>query len=242
MRVMNFGREAFDFIDDLNSLPNIDAVMSATRRALARYGFEHFSFSGIPRSSECLPGAVLAYRVPAELFGLYMQRRYADVDPAMRRLRQTVEPFRWGDVPYDPEREPRAVELMALVADFGLSQGFFVPIPSAAGTYAKVWMAGPQPELTAQTKPALHLMALYAFDRVQRLVGAPPSSLPQLSPREREVLSWVAAGKSTWQISEVLGISERTVNEHVVHACRKLGSANRTHAVAIALRERIIEI
>jgi LuxR family quorum sensing-dependent transcriptional regulator len=242
MPVMNFAREAFDFIDGLNRLPSVDGVMSATQRMFACYGFEHFSFSGVPRSSECLPGAVLAHRVPAELFELYVKRRYADVDPAMGRLRQTVEPFRWIDVPYDPEREPRAAELRALVADFGLSQGFFVPIPSPAGTYAKVWMAGPKPELSARTKPALHLMALYAFDRIRRLVGPPPRALPQLSPREREVLGWVAEGKSTWQISEVLGISERTVNEHVTHACKKLGAANRTHAVAVALRERIIEI
>jgi LuxR family quorum sensing-dependent transcriptional regulator len=73
-------------------------------------------------------------------------------------------------------------------------------------------------------------------------VGRPPTPLPRLTPRECEVLSWVAQGKSAWQVSEILAISERTVNEHVNHACKKLGSANRAHAVAVALRERIIEI
>jgi len=63
-----------------------------------------------------------------------------------------------------------------------------------------------------------------------------------LTPREREVLGWVAQGKSTREISEILGIAGRTVDEHVKAAGRKLGAANRTHAVAIALRERIVEV
>jgi LuxR family quorum sensing-dependent transcriptional regulator len=63
-----------------------------------------------------------------------------------------------------------------------------------------------------------------------------------LTPREIEVLGWVARGKSAWEIGEVLHIAKRTVDEHVRAAVRKLGAVNRTHAVALALRERIIEL
>jgi DNA-binding CsgD family transcriptional regulator len=70
-------------------------------------------------------------------------------------------------------------------------------------------------------------------------IGVPAGS-HSLTPREREVLGWVALGKSTREISEILGIASRTVDEHVKAAGRKLDAANRTHAVAIALRERII--
>jgi LuxR family quorum sensing-dependent transcriptional regulator len=63
-----------------------------------------------------------------------------------------------------------------------------------------------------------------------------------LTPREREVLSWVAQGKSAAQIAEILHIAKRTVDEHVQTTVRKLGALNRTHAVAIALRDGIIEV
>ena len=62
-----------------------------------------------------------------------------------------------------------------------------------------------------------------------------------LTPREREVLGWVARGKSASEVAEILKIIKRTVDEHVQTAMRKLGAANRTHAVAIAVRDRIIE-
>jgi LuxR family transcriptional regulator, quorum-sensing system regulator BjaR1 len=63
-----------------------------------------------------------------------------------------------------------------------------------------------------------------------------------LTPREREVLTWVAQGKSAREIGEILNIAKRTVDEHVQTTTRKLAAANRVQAVAIALRERIIEL
>jgi LuxR family quorum sensing-dependent transcriptional regulator len=63
---------------------------------------------------------------------------------------------------------------------------------------------------------------------------------PKLTPREAEVLTWVARGKSAWEIGEILQITQRTVDEHVQTAVRKLGAMNRTHAVALAIRDRLI--
>ncbi len=61
-----------------------------------------------------------------------------------------------------------------------------------------------------------------------------------LTPREREVLWWAAQGKSARDTGEILHITKRTVDQHTHHAARKLGAANKTHAVAIALRERLL--
>ena len=61
-----------------------------------------------------------------------------------------------------------------------------------------------------------------------------------LTPREREVLWWAAQGKSAKEIGEILHITKRTVDEHTHNAARKLSAANRTQAVAVALRERLI--
>jgi DNA-binding CsgD family transcriptional regulator len=63
-----------------------------------------------------------------------------------------------------------------------------------------------------------------------------------LTRRELEVLAWVARGKSAREIAGILHIGKRTVDEHVQTATRKLGALNRTHAVAIALQNRVIKI
>jgi LuxR family quorum sensing-dependent transcriptional regulator len=103
-------------------------------------------------------------------------------------------------------------------------------------------MVGDKLDFPAETKPGLHLMALYAFDRVRQLVVTEAEEMPSLTRREREVLAWSAQGKSAWEIGELLQLTKRTVDEHARTAMRKLGAANRTHAVAIAIRRRLFEI
>jgi DNA-binding CsgD family transcriptional regulator len=52
----------------------------------------------------------------------------------------------------------------------------------------------------------------------------------ELTPREREVLRWVAAGKTDRDIAAILGISPRTVHKHLQHIYEKLGVETRTAA------------
>jgi LuxR family transcriptional regulator, quorum-sensing system regulator BjaR1 len=63
-----------------------------------------------------------------------------------------------------------------------------------------------------------------------------------LTAREAEVLQWVANGKSASEVGGILRIAKRTVDEHVQTAVRKLDAQNRTHAVALALRDGVIEL
>ena len=65
--------------------------------------------------------------------------------------------------------------------------------------------------------------------------------MTSLTPRQREILSWAAQGKSAKEIAEILGITPRTVEKLMETVVRELGAANRTHAVAIALRNKLID-
>ena len=57
-----------------------------------------------------------------------------------------------------------------------------------------------------------------------------------LTPRETEVLSWLAKGKTNRDIADILGMSPRTVNKHLEHIFEKLGVETRTAAAALASR------
>jgi LuxR family transcriptional regulator, quorum-sensing system regulator SolR len=73
--------------------------------------------------------------------------------------------------------------------------------------------------------------------------GSRKDALPaqiRVTAREREILGWVAVGKSDWAIGRLLAISGKTVNFHVENAKRKLGVATRVQAVIVALRTGII--
>jgi len=66
-------------------------------------------------------------------------------------------------------------------------------------------------------------------------------ALPNLSKREKEVLTWSKRGKSSWEISAILNISERTVNFHVNNIMQKLNAVSRTQAVAVAIERGLIK-
>ena len=55
----------------------------------------------------------------------------------------------------------------------------------------------------------------------------------QLTPRETDVLAWVAKGKTNRDIGEILGMSPRTVNKHLEHIYVKLGVETRSAAAAL---------
>jgi DNA-binding NarL/FixJ family response regulator len=72
--------------------------------------------------------------------------------------------------------------------------------------------------------------------------SVPPSgSRGKLTHRQREILQLLADGGSTSAAARELGLSEETVKTHTKNVLARLGARNRTHAVAIALRECLID-
>lgn len=61
----------------------------------------------------------------------------------------------------------------------------------------------------------------------------------ELSPRQREILALVAAGRTSKEIAAELGISESTVNWHISNVFGRLGASSRAEAVALAMRDDV---
>jgi DNA-binding NarL/FixJ family response regulator len=100
-------------------------------------------------------------------------------------------------------------------------------------------------------KEAPHQTLLKAIDKVVAGEGfVDPALMPaflgdarddMLTGREREILQLLADGMSNADVASRLFISQETVKSHVRHILTKLEADTRTHAVAIALREAIID-
>ena len=62
-----------------------------------------------------------------------------------------------------------------------------------------------------------------------------------LTPRQRDVLTHVADGRTTDEIARILGLSPHTVKNYLERIYERLDTRDRTQAVAIALREGILD-
>ena len=81
----------------------------------------------------------------------------------------------------------------------------------------------------------------YVSPEIKRIIESDPP-IPALSPRQAEILSsLVKGGMSNIDIASQLGISLDMVKEHTTSLFAKLGVANRTEAVAIAMRKHLVQ-
>lgn len=78
------------------------------------------------------------------------------------------------------------------------------------------------------------------------VVSGPPAAMAEpedeslLTPRELEVLHWSAQGKTSEDTATILGIAARTVQHHIGRITAKLHADNQAHAVAEAMRRKIL--
>ncbi|HYF54967.1 MAG TPA: LuxR family transcriptional regulator [Salinarimonas sp.] len=233
----------FEIVDRLSRQTATDAVIEELRAAGAVFGYENFCISGLPLPRERVDPYVLASGWPEEWAERYKACGYVHADPVIRKVRVASMPFAWDEAPFDRTEDPAAARVMDEAPAFGLTEGFAVPIHTTHGFQAIVTFGGPRLRLDREERAALHLVAIYAHGQARAALhpreGAPEPS-PILSPREMECLRWTAAGKTAWEISVILTLSERTVEQYVASAARKLNAVNRVQAVAEALRRQII--
>ena len=113
----------------------------------------------------------------------------------------------------------------------------------AFATFNIAASAGPAEtaELWNHHKYDLHIIALHSHEGIIKAAYAEARSAPvHLSPRERECLLWTSRGKTAWEISVILGISQDTVLHYLRCANDKLGVNNKTHAVVKAIYTGLI--
>ncbi|AGK59121.1 transcriptional activator protein [Hyphomicrobium denitrificans 1NES1] len=88
----------------------------------------------------------------------------------------------------------------------------------------------------------LKILGEYFHCHMLRRNGVDTSEALVVSARELDCLRWVAAGKSAWEASIILGISERTVRFHLNSAREKLNCITTTQAVAKAVAQQLIAV
>ena len=76
---------------------------------------------------------------------------------------------------------------------------------------------------------------------IQKLIDEDPP-VPDLTARQEEILDAIVRGQTYTDIALRCNISEATVKEHIALICNKLGAANRSEAIAIALRKHLLKI
>lgn len=206
-----------------------------------KLGAEHLILSGVPVGTQRLAPLIELNGWPAGWLERYIENDYARSDAVTLMAAKTMRPFLWSDAPPDLADTKGNAQVVDEAGYFGIHSGLAVPMLSVRswqsvlsfGTSLKSW------SISERERAALVTLAMFAAGTVQAEMIAAETP-PVISDREREVLLWMAAGKTAWETSVLLGISERTVKKHAANARDKFNVSTTTQAVVEAIRLRLI--
>lgn len=223
---------ALDAINRINAATTADELHQNLKRDLASLGYEFLLFAMSPAPHRrTFDRLVLLQHWPTDWFDHYSRSNFHEHDPVAQFVRTQFKAFDWGDVPQSDD--PISRELMASsAADFGMRRGLCIPVHDFFGYRAAISLATSQNP--SPSHAAVEMIAIFAFNRMSRLHLA--SKTMRLTTREREVVTWAAAGKTAWDTSAILQVSEQTIEKHLISAMRKLDSYTKAQVVAESLR------
>ena len=177
---------------------------------------------------------------PADLMARYDQASLMGSSAILHRLRGSTIPF---TVDLDERARSggaRDADVLALFKAHNMERFAVFPVSDPEGQRGAVSYYGDRAVLSEQEMLELSMVSIHVFDRLYQIGRSAQKPGEGLTEREIDCLNWTAAGKTSAEISEILGLSEHTVNHYLNRATRKLDTVNRTQAVAKALRTGII--
>jgi DNA-binding CsgD family transcriptional regulator len=227
------------------SVEDIHALCADTCR---QFGFDYFIYGSQLPTSLVKPQYVIISGFPQDWWEHYRVNGYMQVDPTVAHCVQRITPLVWAQIGADGVTPNHKVHrFMTEAHDFGLKSGASFPVHGCQGESAILSLVSTDEHPRAaprirEAMPYAQLLAGYIHEAVRRVFADSDIKLRniQLTEREKECLLWAAEGKTAWETSQILNISERTVIFHLQNAAQKLDVTNRSQAVARAITQSII--
>lgn len=182
----------------------------------------------------------------SELFKEYINGRYYEKSSVFQAIFADWRPQHWKTL-WDSDTLGKGRLSMQLVKSYGYLDGWTSAVYHKSHSALSAFIfAGQKAEKDQRTEAILSCLSPHFAESLKsihgsRLVKQKANKHLKVTRREVEVLKWLEQGKSTWDVSVILNRSEGVIKYHVANLMEKLSAQNRTHAVAIAIRQGLID-
>lgn len=169
----------------------------------------------------------------------YLDEKYALIDPAIIEGMQGFLPFNWSE---RRDNSQRIRQFFGEATEFGVNgNGLSFPIRGPHGDKAVFSINSELPDAEwrdyrHEHQAEINLFAYFFHMQILEMKSQTSTKVIHLTPREREVLYWAAAGKTAWETSTILSISQKSVEFYVSNLMAKLKATTKPQAIAHALR------
>ncbi|KTT63950.1 hypothetical protein NS383_17715 [Pseudomonas oryzihabitans] len=188
--------------------------------------------------------SVIISNYPEQWRSTYDTHAFHEVDPVVHHCLSSSISLLWTEDNFRTKAERKLYEE---AHSHGVRSGLCIPIHGPRGEFGMLNFLcdrrSPDSVVSENGLAFFSLLRDYAVESFTKLQGHDenePEVLPKLTARELECLKWVAAGKTSWEISRILSCAEVTVNYHVTNLMRKFNADTRQHAVMRGIRSGLV--
>lgn len=224
-------------IRQIHGASGLAGTLDILSRFVERYGFERIYLGQLVNPAS-VPARDRLYLSdwPDELQAERRSRMAILQDPIALAALTARRPFRWEEAHARATKEGRRI--IDMVHNYGILDGVMFPMHAIDHPTGGVSLgAGARIDLSPVAWQELEIVCQAAYYHLEGQFGPfPYQKLAELTAREAECTGLAAAGKTNWEIAAILGIGEDTVKKTLKRAGEKLGTVNRAHLVATAIR------
>ncbi len=169
---------------------------------------------------------------PPDLLTRYIRDKLFLIDPIPIYAQKTTVPFKWSEIGNLTNLRPEQKELMRKFFKAGLGDGYAIQVFGPGGrngVFGFGWGITDQPLKQTTLNELRWICQAVHLRYCERMEQKIPETIG-LSNREREVLEWVARGKSNADIATIMGVSAHTVDAYLRRIFLKLGTTDRVTA------------
>lgn len=240
-------KTSLELLSDIDHPEDVDYRKVWRNRIFAfgtSMGFSHATLAIFPghETPVAAGNAFLITNLPQDLLNKYDQDKMGEFDPVARHCitRSTAMIWSSGDFCSAPQKR-----LYEAISAHGIRSGLALPFHGPGGEFGLLsYSSADRLDARGRQAVALEIPVLSCFrDAVMEVFSGVARKSAymirdgiEITSREMECLKWCAAGKSSWDIANLMNCSEATVNFHFSNIRRKFGASSRQAAVIKAIR------
>lgn len=185
---------------------------------------------------------IVTANYPDVWLNIYLESGYVKVDPVLRQHFRYFSPQIWSKT-FSSSRGLTVRRYIEHAVSFGLGRGVTVGTRSTDTREASLLsFHGCELEEEQRHLAVLDYLTPFLHHSLTSLCRPHGQIDVDFSKREKEVVRWIVSGKTNWEISLILNVSESTVKYHINHAMKKLAATSRSHLAAIAIQRDLVEL
>ncbi len=242
-RSIDFSRPLFDFIRDSRKIRTLDELSDRYGKVVSQFGFNVFLCTDLSgRDGNHCPQHMFG-RWNRQWEARYFSRGYFRHDACLKHLAHTNEAFSWEELLRSGCADKVGKRIFDEASEYRAKQGVVVPIRTADNQLSIVVLMGEHADVSDDAIAAIEVASIYFRQCGRDIYNANANIRPtSFSPRQREIIQWLAQGKRNAEIADIMGLSVKTVDNHIDRAKRSRNLTTQPQLVLTAFKEGIVQI